>query len=278
MKAGSGSAVAFGRVLQAVRKRSSKNQTDVAGSFDPKLSVAAVSMAESGSRPPKTEAMVRGYAAALELDEDALLLLWWAMQGMIGIDIWGDDLVVPQWWREYEASPQAEIDYHQARAAADRKWTPNEDFYAPSLELFVLAEAIREILRSLLGDSWKIGYKPEIGLREPIDGRLATVIIELSAGIPEDGSSNESLELMTTFACPEPLARPVTPAPTGASHAGALPPDVAWILAAVQAMPARERAAVAGFIHGLREGASLYSEASPPLHRSQAKLRSSKDA
>ncbi|MBD2830307.1 helix-turn-helix transcriptional regulator [Streptomyces globisporus] len=95
VKAGSSSAVAFGRVLQAARKRWSKTQADVANFFDPKLSVAAVSMAESGSRPPKTEAMVRGYAAALELDEDALLQLWWAMQGMIGIDIWAEDLPVP---------------------------------------------------------------------------------------------------------------------------------------------------------------------------------------
>lgn len=215
MKAGSSSAVAFGRVLQAARKRWSKTQADVASFFDPKLSVAAVSMAESGNRPPKTEAMVRGYAAALELDEDALLQLWWAMQGMVGIDIWAEDLPAPQWWRELEASPQAEINHHQARSKASSAWTPNEDFYEPSLELFALAEAICMILMRLLGDSWKVGYKHEIGLRDPIDGRLAAVIIELRAKVSDGDESNKSPELMVTFACPEPVARPVPPAPHG---------------------------------------------------------------
>lgn len=260
MKAGSSSAVAFGRVLQAARKRWSKTQADVASFFDPKLSVAAVSMAESGNRPPKTEAMVRGYAAALELDEDALLQLWWAMQGMIGIDIWAEDLPVPQWWREFEASPQADLNHHQAGSDARRAWTPNEDFYEPSLELFALAEAICTILMRLLGDSWKVGYKHEIGLRDPIDGRLAAVIIELRAKVSDGDESNKSLELMATFACPEPVARPVPPEPTARTNTGAISPDVAWILSSVEAMPARERAAVAGFIHGLREGASLFSE------------------
>ena len=260
MKAGSSSAVAFGRVLQAVRKRWSKTQADVASFFDPKLSVAAVSMAESGNRPPKTEAMVRGYAAALELDEDALLQLWWAMQGMIGIDIWAEDLPAPQWWREFEASPQAEINHRQARSRASSAWTPNEDFYEPSLELFALAEAICKILMRLLGDSWKVGYKHEIGLRDPIDGRLAAVIIELRAKVSDGDESNKSLELTVTFACPEPVARPVPPEPTARTNTEAISPDVAWILSSVEAMPARERAAVAGFIHGLREGASLFSE------------------
>ncbi|CAM5441794.1 MULTISPECIES: helix-turn-helix domain-containing protein [Streptomyces] len=272
MKAGSSSAVAFGRVLQAARKRWSKTQADVANFFDPKLSVAAVSMAESGSRPPKTEAMVRGYAAALELDEDALLQLWWAMQGMIGIDIWAEDLPVPQWWREFEASPQAEIGYHQARRDASSAWTPNADFYEPSLELFALAEAICTILMRLLGDSWKVGYKHEIGLRDPGDVRLAAVIIELRARVPDDDESNKPFELMATFACPEPVARPVPPEPTARTNTEAMSPDVAWILSSVEAMPARERAAVAGFIHGLREGASLFSEevSSTPTSRTPA--------
>ncbi|MFF4557884.1 helix-turn-helix domain-containing protein [Streptomyces sp. NPDC001422] len=247
-------------MLQAARKRWSKTQADVASSFDPKLSVAAVSMAESGSRPPKGEAMVRGYADALELDEDALLQLWWAMQGMIGIDIWGDDLSVHQWWREFEASPQAEINYHQARGDAAGAWTPNEDFYEPSLELFALAEAICKTLMRLLGESWKVGCKHEIGLRDPIDGRLAGVIIELRAKVSDGDEPNKSLELMATFACPEPVARPVPPEPTARTNTEAISPDVAWILSAVEAMPARERAAVAGFIHGLREGANLFSE------------------
>jgi hypothetical protein len=252
--------VAFGRVLQAARKHWSKTQADVASSFDPKLSVAAVSMAESGNRPPKTETMVRGYAAALELDEDALLQLWWAMQGMVGIDIWAEDLPVPQWWREYAASPQAELDHHQARSDASRTWTPNEDFYEPSLELFALAEAICKILTRLLGDSWSVGYKHEIGLRDPIDGRLAAVIIELRAKVSDEDQPNKPPELMVTFACPEPVARPVPSESTARTNREAVSPDVAWILSSVEAMPARERAAVAGFIHGLREGANLFSE------------------
>ncbi|MFD5410282.1 hypothetical protein [Streptomyces nojiriensis] len=260
MKAGSSSAVAFGRVLQAVRKRWSKTQGDVAGFFDPKLSVAAVSMAESGSRPPKTEVMVRGYAAALELDEDALLQLWWAMQGMIGIDIWAEDLPVPRWWREYEASPQAEIDYDQALGYARGKRTPNEDFYEPSLELFALAEAIRNILMRLLGDSWEVGYKREIGLRDPVDGRRAAVVIELRTTDSGGDESDRPQELTVTFACPEPAARPVPSESAARTNTEAISPDVAWILSAVEAMPARERAAVAGFIRGLREGASLFSE------------------
>lgn len=264
MKAGSSSAVAFGRVLQAVRKRSSKNQADVANSFDPKLSVAAISMAESGNRPPKNEVMVRGYAAALELDEDALLELWWAMQGLVEIYDWDEKRVGTRWWRELPASPQAEGDHRQAVAAAARDWTLNEDFYEPSLELFALAEAICQILMRLLGDSWKVGYKPEIGLRDPIDGRLAAVIIELRAGVSEEDGSEESFDLMASYACPEPVGRPVPPEPTARPHTEAFSPDVAWILSAIEAMPARERAAVAGFIHGLREGASLFSELSSP--------------
>ncbi|MET7397341.1 helix-turn-helix domain-containing protein [Dactylosporangium sp. NPDC005572] len=264
MKAGSSPAVAFGRVLQAVRKRLSKNQADVAGSFEPKLSVAAVSMAESGNRPPKTETMVRGYAAALELDEDALLELWWALQGMVAIDSWAQERVDTRWWRELPASPQAETNHLFAEAATKRVWTPNEEFYAPSLELFTLAEAICDILMRLLGDTWKVSYRHEIGLYDPVDGRLAAVIIELRAGVSEDGASNESLEFMTTFACPEPVARPVPPEPMARPHTEAFSPEVAWILSAVEAMPARERAAVAGFIRGLREGASLYSAVSPP--------------
>lgn len=265
MKAGSSSAVAFGRVLQAVRKRSSKNQTDVAGSFDPKLSVAAVSMAEGGNRPPKTEAMVRGYAAALDLDEDALVELWWAMQGMVEFYDWGEKRTVTRWWRELPVNFDIEADHYRAVDAAKRAWNPNEDFYAPSRQLFTLAEAICQILRCLLGDFWKVDYKHEIGLRDPIDGRLAAVIIEMWTGTSGEGDSDEPLDLMASYACPEPLARPVPPQPTKRPYTEVLSPDVAWILSAVEAMPARERAAVAGFVHGLREGASLFSELpSPP--------------
>lgn len=270
MKSGSSSAIAFGRVLQAVRKRSSKNQSDIAAFFSPKLSVAAVSMAESGNRPPKTEAMVRGYADALELDADALLELWWAMQGTVEVEDWADERRPRQrWWRELRASPEAEIDHHWAKLEAEKVWTPNEDFYAPSLALLAFSEAICDILSRMLGETWKIDHKPEIGLREPIDGRLAAVMIELRAGDLEEGNSMESSELMATFACPEPVTRPVSPDTTMRPKAATISPDVAWILSSVEAMPARERAAVAGFIHGLREGANVFSEMpfpSPPAH------------
>lgn len=258
MKSGSSSAVAFGRVLHAVRKHSSKHQTDVAAFFTPKLSVAAVSMAESGSRPPKTEERVRGYAAALELDDDDLLELWWAMQGMVEVEDRADERRVQRWWRQLRASPRAEEDYIRARSKADKEWTPNEAVYAPELELFVLAEEICKVLRRLLDDSWRIGQKLELGLRDPIDGRLAAVMIELHAGPPEEADA------IATFACPEPVTRPIPPDAMRRPKAETMPPDVAWILSTVEAMPARERAAVAGFIHGLREGASLFSESSLP--------------
>ena len=259
MKSGSSSAVAFGRVLQAVRKRSSKNQADVAGSFSSKPSIAAVSMAESGNRPPKTEAMVHGYAAALELDKDDLLELWWAMQGMVELEDRAKERRHQQWWRQLSASPEAETDHFWAEKKAEKKRTPNEETYAPPLESFALSEAICAILRRLLGDTWKVSYKPEIGLRDPVDGRLVAVMIELRAGDPEEGDSMESSELIATFACPEPATRPSPPDATVRPKAETISPDVAWILSSVEAMPARERAAVAGFIHGLREGANLFS-------------------
>lgn len=270
MKSGSSSAVAFGCVLQAVRKHLSKSQADVAASFNPKLSVAAVSMAESGKRPPTSEVMVMSYASALGLDEDVLLELWSATQGVIGYG--AEEPGSEQWWRDLPASPQVEKDHTLAEVEAQKKRTPNEDFYAPALELFALSKAICEILRCLLDDTWKISYKPEMGLRAPIKGRLATVMIELRAGDPERGDLMESPEPMATFACPEPVTlsgRLVTrPGPLVGMRpkTETISPDVAWILSAVEAMPARERAAVAGFIHGLREGASIFSEASKSLH------------
>lgn len=264
MKSGSSSATAFGCVLQAVRKRSAKNQAEVAASFSPKLSIAAVSMAESGNRPPKTEAMVRGYAAALEIDDDALLELWWAMQGMVAVEDRADERGLQRWWRELGVNFQAEVDYMYAVQAAAKKSTPNEDIYAPSEELFVFAREICGILSRLLGNTWKVDYKRELGLRDPIDGRPAAVVIALRAGDPDEGDSMESPELMATFACPEPVTRPVPPDATMRPKAETISPDVAWILSSVEAMPARERAAVAGFIHGLREGANLFPAASLP--------------
>lgn len=270
MKSGSSSAVAFGCVLQAVRKHLSKSQADVAASFNPKLSVAAVSMAESGKRPPTSEVMVMGYASALGLDEDVLLELWSAMQGVIGYG--AEEPGSEQWWRDLQASPQVGRDHSLAEVEAQKNRTPNEDFYAPPPELFALSDAICEVLRRLLDDNWKIDYKPELGLRDPIAGRLARVMIELRTGDPEQGDLMKSPEPLATFACPEPATlsgRLVTrPSPFVGMRpkAETLSPDVAWILSAVQAMPARERAAVAGFIHGLREGASIFSEASMTPH------------
>lgn len=258
MKSGSSSAAAFGCLLQAVRKHLSKSQADVAASFNPKLSVAAVSMAESGKRPPTSEVMVISYASALGLDEDVLLELWSAVQGVTG---YGEEAGSQQWWRDLRASPQVEKDHKVAEVEARKKRTPNEDFYAPPLELLALSNAICEILRRLLGDAWKIQYKPEIGLRNPTEGRLATVLIELRAN-QEQGDLMESAEPLATFACPEPVTlsgRLVTrPSPLVRTKTN-ISPDVAWILSAVEAMSARERAAVAGFIHGLREGASVFS-------------------
>ncbi|AIY02950.1 hypothetical protein ART_3351 [Arthrobacter sp. PAMC 25486] len=262
MKSGSSSAIAFGRVLQAVRKSASKNQGDVAAFFKPKLSIAAVSMAESGNRPPKTETMVRAYADALELDDDDLLELWWAMQGMLEIDDWTDERRIQRWWREASASPQVEVDHIHTELEAKKKWTPNDDFYAPSLRLFVLADSICGVLRRLLGDTWIISHKPEIGLRDPIEGRLATVMFELRRGGQAESNSLDSPELITTFTCPEPITRPSPNDTTTRPKADTISPDIAWILSSVEAMPARERAAVAGFIHGLREGAGLFSAAS----------------
>lgn len=265
MKSGSGSAVAFGCVLQAVRKCLGKNQAEVAGSFSPKLSIAAVSMAESGNRPPKNEVMVRGYAAALELDDDVLLELWWAMQGMVEVEDWANERRVQRWWRELRVdNPEVEMDHFRVDARAKQKWTPNEDFYAPSLQAFALADAIRDILSRLQGDTWKVDYKAEIGLRDPIDGYLAAVMIELRSGDPEERDSNESPDVLATFACPEPVSRPVPPDTRTRPNSATISPDVAWILSSVEAMPARERAAVAGFIHGLREGANLFPAASLP--------------
>lgn len=266
MKSGSSSAVAFGRVLQAVRKSSSKSQTDVATFFNPKLSIAAISMAESGNRPPKTEAIVRGYAAALELDENDLLELWWAMQGMVEIEDRADERRLQLWWRQLRASPQAELDHIRADGAAKSAWTPNEETHAPPLESFALSESICIILRRLLDDTWQVGYKPEIGLYDPIDGRLASIMIELRAGGLGEVDSTDPPELILTFACPEPVTRPVPPDATARPNAKTLSPDVAWILSSVEAMPARERAAVAGFIRGLREGGNLFSEGNRPSH------------
>jgi len=54
--------------------------------------------------------------------------------------------------------------------------------------LFALSDAICVILRRLLGDRWNVGYKPAMGLRDPVDGRLAAVMIELRAGDAEEAA------------------------------------------------------------------------------------------
>ncbi|WP_284750863.1 hypothetical protein [Arthrobacter sp. efr-133-R2A-120] len=265
MKSGSSSAVAFGTVLQAVRKRSSRNQSEVAAFFSPKLSVAAVSMAEGGNRPPKTEAMVRGYADALELDADALLVLWWALQGMVEEEDPGNERPIQQWWHQLEASPQLQIDHTQAEEWAEDESGRNDEKYVPSLEAFVLADRICKILRNLLGDTWQIDYKVHLGLSDPVDGWPAVLKIELRS-VPEEGDLGRGQELIGSFACPEPVTRPVTADATQRPNAETISPDVAWILSSVEAMPVRERAAVAGFIHGLREGATLFSGPPQPPH------------
>ncbi|MFP7761421.1 helix-turn-helix domain-containing protein [Marisediminicola sp. LYQ85] len=262
VKSGSSSAIAFGRVLYAARKRAIENQADVAASFDPKLSVAAVSMAEKGDRPPKTDVIVRGYARALDLDEDDLVELWWAMQGMVEVEDLDGERTVRRWWRQLWASPQVELDHMQADGNAKVAWTPNDEVYAPPLHLFALSDAICVILRRLLGGSWNVRQYPELGLLDPIGGRLAVVMIELSTGEPAEGAWSGVSELTVKLVCPEPVARPVLLDAAARSKSETVPADVAWILSAVEAMPARERAAVAGFIRGLQEGASLFSEPS----------------
>jgi hypothetical protein len=263
VKSGSSSAVAFGTVLQAVRKRLSRNQSDVAAFFSPKLSVAAVSMAESGNRPPKTEAMIRGYADALELDADALLELWWALQGMVEEEDRADERPIQQWWCQLPASPQHQIDHRRAEEWAADESSRNDEKYAPSLESFVLSDRICTILRGMLGDTWRVDYKVQLGLRDPVDGWPAAVRIELWL-VPKEGDLGRRQELVGSFACPEPVTRPVSADAMIRPNAETISPDVAWILSSVEAMPVRERAAVAGFIHGLREGANLFSEAPLP--------------
>jgi hypothetical protein len=207
--------------------------------------------------------MVRAYAVALDLDADDLVELWWAMQGMVAVEDRTEERINQRWWRQLRASPKADEDYTWANIAAGKIRTPNEDFRAPSLQLFALAEEICGILRRLLGDSWKVDYKSELGLYEPVEGYPATITIELRAGKTEDDNSVELPELMVSFVCPEPVARPTLPDTRMRPKAETISSDIAWILSSIEAMSARERAAVAGFIHGLREGGSLFSEAFP---------------
>lgn len=247
MKSGSSSALAFGIVLRAVRKRLLKNQADVAASLRPKLSVAAISMAEGGNRPPKSEGVIRDYADALELDPDALLELWWALQGILEIEDKAEEKLIRRWWRDLEASARIQTDHAHAQ-----EWALDESAHVPALESFVFCEAICKILRRLLGSTWQIGYDVQLGVNDPGDPWPAVLKVELR-------HNGKGEELVGSFVCPEPLTRPT---PTDVSirpSAETISPDVAWILSSVETMPARERAAVAGFIRGLREGASLFS-------------------
>lgn len=262
MKSGSESAVAFGRVMQAIRKRSPKSQAEVAAAITPPLSIAAVSMAESGNRPPKTEATVREYASALELDDDGMVELWWAMQGLVGVDGWGRELTQPVWWGELRPSPEAEMDHISAEAQAAKLWTPNEEFRAPRLRTFALAHAIREVLRRLLGDTWDVSYRAELDFHDPIERRRPEIVIELRTASSEGSDTSLPPQLFATFSCPEPVSRPSVSEAMARPQSGTLSPDVTWILESVLAMPSRDRAAVAGFIHGLREGVRLFDEPS----------------
>jgi hypothetical protein len=175
------------------------------------------------------------------------------MQGMVALESRAEERVVKQWWRELRPGLDASLHLHRVETAAKTKRTPNDHYYAPSAALTALADAICGILARMLGDSWKASYKAEIGLRDPSDGYLAVVNIELRAQI-----SDESLEMMATFACPEPVTRPLPGELTREKTQGGSSNDVGWILNSLMKMSARERAAVAGFIHGLREGSSLY--------------------
>jgi hypothetical protein len=261
VKAGSSSAVAFGRVLQAVRQRRAQNQAAIAGRFDPKLSVAAVSMAEGGNRPPKTEALVRKYAAALELDDDTLVELWWATQGLVEEDDPGSVRAERRWWRRMRPSIEAETRHHFADAKAQRERDPNHEVCAPSLELISLAERVCDVLKRLLGADWQLDYTPELGLYDPIEGRRAGVSITMSTSTEDAEQPDAGRAVVITFACPEPAAGPAY-APTADDQDGTVAsPEMAWILSEVEAMSGRERRVVAAFIRGLKEGASLYSAA-----------------
>jgi hypothetical protein len=249
-------------VLQAVRKRSSKSQAEVAAGIKPPLSVAAVSMAESGNRPLKTEAMIREYAAALELDDDGMVELWWAMQGLVGVEDWEHESTQRSWWGELRPSLEAEMGHDRAEKLAKERWTPNEEFQAPRLRTFALADEVCDILRRVLGDSWDVSYRAEVDFHDPIERRRPQIFIELRWASSEGSETSSPTQLLATFPCPEPVSRPSARHGMARPQSGTLSPDVTWILDSVVAMPARDRAAVAGFIHGLREGSKLFTEPS----------------
>jgi hypothetical protein len=230
--------------------------------MEPSLSIAGVSMAESGNRPPKTAAMVREYAKALELDDDAMVELWWAMQGLVDVVDWDTERTHNVWWGELRPKAEAETEHTFAEQRAAKLWTPEEEYKAPRLRTFALAAEICEVLRRLLGNNWDIRYRSEEDFHDPIERRRPRIVIEIRTAITGDSNASPSNRLLATFQCPEPVSRPSVPETTARPQSDSLAPDVAWILKSVVAMPSRDRASVAGFIHGLREGARLFSESS----------------
>jgi hypothetical protein len=85
----------------------------------------------------------------------------------------------------------------------DRGSAPNDEKYAPSLESFAFSEEICAILRRLLGDTWQVDYKVQLGLCDPVDGWPAALKIELRS-VPKEGDLGRGQELIGSFACPEP--------------------------------------------------------------------------
>lgn len=260
MKSGTSSAVAFGQVLQLVRKYLDKNQAEVALTVVPSLSVSAISMAESGARPLKTEEMVKRYAVAFDLDGDDLVELWWACQGIVGVEDWNSERIDWRWWRRL-LPRSVEVEEMCRKIAKEAKglWTPNANFHAPDQHEFALAEAIRDILRRLLGDVWSINLLPKIGLAEPVEGYWASIEIHLQARRRND-SDGESRPFEQIIICPVPKVQPKWRGEEKRPVDQVLSPDVAWILTAVERMSVKERSAVAGFIHGLREAPSVFSD------------------
>lgn len=264
VKAGSSSAKAFGQVLQLVRKSLGKSQMEIASSIEPKLSVSAISMAESGNRPLKTEELIRSYARALDLDDDDLVELWMACQGIVVFEDRKSERSTQGWWREIPPRLSLEGGFLQVRAVKEAagKWTPNDEFYAPDERQFELAEAIAGIVQRLLGEDWSIQYTYSLGLSDPIDGRFAAVNLVLKFDPIKTTPSRSSVAVEEKIICPTPTVRPGGFKQNNRPTEQEMSPEVAWILNAVEKMSGKERAAVAGFIHGLREASSLFVDLS----------------
>lgn len=264
MKSGTSSAKAFGKVLQLVRKSLGKSQLEIASAVEPSLSVSAISMAESGNRPLKTEELIRSYALALDLDDDDLVELWLACQGVVTFEDRKSERSVQGWWREVPPSLSPDGSFLLMRAVKDaaEKMTPNDEFYAPNERQFQLAEAIGKILRRLLGENWSLEYTYSLGLSDPVDGSFSAVNLALKFKDIKATPAGPSAPVEGIVVCPTPIVRPGGFKQNKRPGDQEMKPEVAWILGAVEKMSVKERAAVAGFIHGLREASSLYVDLS----------------